>query len=49
MLNKEILSHFKLLGKLIKLHRENVFKTRTYNNVAFQIGRLAKPLINMSL
>jgi len=49
MLNKEIASHFKLLGKLMELHGENTFKTRTYNNAAFQIGRLEKPLVNMPL
>jgi len=49
MLNKEIASHFKLMGKLMELHGENAFKTRTYNNAAFQIGRLDMPLAEMPL
>ena len=49
MLNKEIANHFKLLGKLMELHGENAFKTRTYSNAAFQIGRLEKPLTTIPL
>jgi len=44
MSNKEVAQHFKLLGKLLELHGENPFKTRTYSNAAFQITRLEKPL-----
>jgi len=47
MNNKEVAQHFKLLGKLLELHGENQFKTRTYSNAAFQITRLEKQLKNM--
>lgn len=47
MSNKEVAQHFKMLGKLLELHGENPFKTRTYANAAFQITRLEKPLAKM--
>jgi len=47
MNNKEVAQHFKLLGKLLELHGENPFKTRTYSNAAFQITRLEKPVKDM--
>ncbi len=47
MSNKEVAQYFKLLGKLLELHGENPFKTRTYANAAFQITRLEKPLKKM--
>jgi len=47
MNNKEVAQHFKLLGKLLELHGENPFKTRTYSNAAFQITRLERPVKDM--
>lgn len=48
MTNKEISSKFTLLGKLLEVHDENAFKSRSYANAAFQIKRLEKPLAEMS-
>lgn len=46
--NKEIAGQFKLLAKLMDLHGENPFKSRSYTNAAFQISKLPVPLQNMS-
>lgn len=44
MENKEIASVLKLVGQLMELHNEDKFKTRSYTNAAFQIGKYAEPL-----
>jgi len=49
MKNKDIAQHFKVLGKLLELHGENPFKTRSYSNAAFQITRIEKQLSEMPL
>ena len=48
MLNKEIAAQFGLLAKLMEIHDENTFKIRSYQNAAFQLGRLEQPLEKMS-
>lgn len=48
MNNKEIASVFKLVGQLMELHGENKFKTRSYSNLAFQIGKYPKPLTDLA-
>ncbi|MBK7764332.1 MAG: DNA polymerase/3'-5' exonuclease PolX [Bacteroidetes bacterium] len=40
MTNKEISSVFSLLAKLMDLHGENSFKSKSYANAAFQIDKL---------
>ncbi|MEZ5013200.1 MAG: PHP domain-containing protein [Chitinophagales bacterium] len=47
--NKEVGSVFKTLAGLMELHGENDFKTRTYSNAAFQVGRVPKPVLSMEL
>jgi DNA polymerase (family X) len=47
MTNKEIANTFTLLSKLMEIHHENPFKIRSYQNAAFQINQLQKPLIEM--
>ncbi|MCI5054886.1 MAG: helix-hairpin-helix domain-containing protein [Flavobacteriales bacterium] len=42
--NKEISKNLKLLGKLLELHGANSFKTKSYYNGAFQIGKFPQPL-----
>ena len=44
MENKEIASVLKMVGQLMELHNEDKFKTRSYTNAAFQIGKYANPL-----
>ncbi len=44
MENKEIASVLKTVGQLMELHNEDKFKTRSYINAAFQIGKYANPL-----
>jgi len=48
MLNKEIAAQFGLLAKVMEIHDENTFKVRSYQNAAFQLGRLDQPLEKMS-
>ena len=40
MTNKEISTHFSLLSKLMDIHGENSFKSKSYSNAAFAIGKL---------
>lgn len=48
MTNKEISGIFKLLSKIMEIHDENAFKTRSYANAAFQIDQLHEPLDKMA-
>lgn len=48
MLNKEIAAQFGLLAKVMEIHDENTFKVRSYQNAAFQLGRLERPLEKMN-
>lgn len=45
--NNAIAGQFSLLAKLMDIHGENSFKTKTYSNAAFQVERLTTPLENM--
>ena len=47
MRNEEIAEYFALLGKLMDIHGENSFKSKTYANTAFQIDRLTEQLTDM--
>ena len=44
MTNAEIADIFSLLAKLMDLHGENAFKTKSYQNAAFQIDRMEEAL-----
>lgn len=46
--NSSLAGQFKLLAKLMDVHGENSFKTRSYSNAAFQIERLPRPLSDMN-
>ena len=48
MTNKEIASSFNLFAKLLELHGENPFKTRSYSNAYLTIRRLEKSVLEMS-
>lgn len=45
--NKDVSVLFKTLAGLMELHGENDFRTRSYANAAFQIGRLQDPVMEM--
>ena len=45
--NKEVSKLFKTLCGLMELHGENDFKTKSYANAAFQIGRIHEPVMEM--
>ncbi|HQU38902.1 MAG TPA: helix-hairpin-helix domain-containing protein [Chitinophagales bacterium] len=45
--NKEVGKVLKLLASLMELHGENDFRTRSYSNAAFQVGRVPEPVISM--
>ena len=49
MTNKEIASSFNLFAKLLELHGENPFKTRSYSNAYLTIRRLDKSVLDMSI
>ncbi|MBT6745329.1 MAG: DNA polymerase/3'-5' exonuclease PolX [Flavobacteriales bacterium] len=49
MTNKEISGLIKLTGQLMELHGENKFKTKSYSNASFQIGKNPKPLDSLSV
>ena len=49
MSNKEIASSFNLFAKLLELHGENPFKTRSYSNAYLTIRRLDKSVLEMSI
>jgi len=46
--NKEVSGLFKTLGSLMELHGENDFKTKSYTNAAFQLGRVTGSVMEMS-
>jgi len=45
--NKEISTIFKTISGLMELHGENDFKTKSYSNAAFQIGRIYENVIEL--
>lgn len=45
--NKEVSGIFKTLCGLMELHGENDFKTKSYANAAFQIGRIHENVLSM--
>lgn len=45
--NKEVSGLFKTLGALMELHGENDFKTKSYANAAFQLGRVSNHVMQM--
>src|ERR1700744_4819060 len=47
MHNHEIADHFSLLSKLMDIHGENSFKTKSYSSAAFNIERLPKEVSAM--
>lgn len=47
MTNAEVADHLSMLAKLMDLHGENAFKSKTYSNAAFQIEKLATNLTDM--
>lgn len=48
MSNSEIADIFDLLSKLMDIHGENSFKTKTYSTAAYRIEKLAEPLADMT-
>lgn len=48
MSNKEISRIFKALSKVMEIHGENDFKTRSYSIASFNIDRLEQPLEGMA-
>ena len=48
MNNDTIADNFSLLAKLMDIHRENPFKSKSYANAAFQIDKLTVPLSTLS-
>jgi DNA polymerase (family 10) len=45
--NDAIADHFSLLSKLLDIHGENSFKSKSYSSAAFAIERLEKPVADM--
>ena len=48
MTNEAIAEHFSLLSKLMDIHGDNSFKSKSYANAAFQIERLPAQLVEMN-
>ena len=48
MENKEVASVLKMVGQLMELHNQDKFKTRSYTNAAFQIGKFPDPIKGLS-
>ena len=48
MLNETIAEHFSLLSKLMDIHGDNSFKSKSYANAAFQVDKLPQQLIEMN-
>ena len=46
--NKEVARQFNLLGKLLELHGENPFKTRSYSSAYVNIRKLSVPVVEQS-
>lgn len=49
MTNKEIGNVLKYYGKLLEIHGENQFKTRSYSNASFTLSKLETQVSKMSL
>lgn len=47
MNNSQIADHFTLVSKLMDIHGENSFKSKSYANAAFNIDRLTIEISNM--
>lgn len=45
--NNAIAENFSMLGKLMDIHRENSFKTKSYSMAAYTIEKLPSPLVEM--
>jgi len=45
--NKEVGAVFKTLAGLLELHGESDFRTKSYANAAFQLGRLPEPVMTV--
>lgn len=45
--NSQISEHFSLLSKLMDIHGENSFKSRTYSIAAYNVDQLDQPLADM--
>ena len=48
MSNNEIADHFSLLSKLLDIHGENSFKSKSYSSAAYNIEQLQKEISDMS-
>jgi len=48
MLNETIAEHFSLLSKLMDIHGDNSFKSKSYANAAFQVDKLPQQLTEMN-
>jgi DNA polymerase (family 10) len=48
MHNYEIAEYFSLLSKLMDIHGENPFKTKSYANAAFTLDKLTEPVTEMA-
>jgi DNA polymerase (family 10) len=48
MSNNEIADHFSLLAKLLDIHGENSFKSKSYSSAAYNIEQLQKEIAGMS-
>jgi len=48
MNNDTISDNFSLLAKLMDIHGENPFKSKSYANAAFQLDKLTVPLVTLS-
>lgn len=45
--NKEVSKYFKILTGLLEVHGESDFRTKSYANAAFQLGRLSEPVMTV--
>jgi DNA polymerase (family 10) len=45
--NEVIADKIKMLSKLMDLHNENAFKSKSYNNAAFQIDKCKTEIVDM--
>lgn len=48
MLNENIAEYFSLLSKLMDIHGDNSFKSKSYANAAFQVDKLPQQLTEMN-
>jgi len=49
MKNDQIADNFSLLAKLMDIHGDNSFKSRSYSNAAYQINQLSVPLSYLTI